>query len=208
MTSVYLIRHGDYIDDQVNGQGPRTDLGLSPDGRKQAEALRHRLSTSGELRPDAFLSSTERRALETAAVIGKAIGRPVTPDKDLEEWRSDDGTVDPDEFMAQWKGLSERQRPFHRFVEGCETGIEFSTRVHTALNRIVTEHAGKTVALMTHGGFIQVAFQFFFGYGDATFRRAYPAAGHTSITHWSKEAGSERWVLQSSNDRHHLHGAV
>jgi 2,3-bisphosphoglycerate-dependent phosphoglycerate mutase len=56
-------------------------------------------------------------------------------------------------------------------------------RVHTALNRIVTQHAGQCAVLMTHGGVIQVAFHFFFGYGDAAFRRAYPAAGHTSITH-------------------------
>jgi 2,3-bisphosphoglycerate-dependent phosphoglycerate mutase len=207
MTSVYLIRHGDYIDDQVNGHGPKMDLGLSPDGRNQAEALKERLNASRELRSDVFLSSTERRALETAEVIAGILGQPVTRDKDLEEWRSDDGTVDPAEFMAQWKSLTERQRPFHRFVAGCETGIEFSTRVHTALHRIVTQHAGKTVVLMTHGGFIQVAFQFFFGYGDATFRRAYPAAGHTSITHWRKESSTERWVLESSNDRHHLQNA-
>ena len=208
MTSVYLIRHGEYIDDQVNGQGPKLDLGLSADGRNQAHALKARLAASRELRPDVFLSSPQRRALETADVIAEAFAQAVTPDKDLEEWRSDDGTVDSDEFMVQWKSLSELQRPFHRFVAGCETGIEFSTRVHTALNRIVTQHAGKTVALMTHGGFIQVAFQYFFGYGDATFRRAYPAAGHTSITHWRKEAGTERWVLESSNDRHHLQSAV
>ena len=208
MTSIYLIRHGDYVDDQLNGQGPKMDVGLSSTGRSQAAALKARLRASRELVAEVFLSSTERRALETAAIIAEALGQPVTHDQDLEEWRSDDGTIDPTEFMAQWKGLKERQRPFHRFMEGCETGIEFSTRVHTALNRIVTEHAGKTVALMTHGGFIQVAFQFFFGYGDATFRRAYPAAGHTSITHWRKEDGTERWVLESSNDRHHLRSAV
>jgi 2,3-bisphosphoglycerate-dependent phosphoglycerate mutase len=204
MTSIYLIRHGDYIDDKLDGQGPKMDLGLSGDGRAQVEALGLRLATSGELRPDVLLSSTERRALETAELIAGALGRPITPDRDLEEWRSDDGNIDTEVFMAQWRSLTERQRPFHRFVQGCETGIEFSTRVHTALNRIITEHSGKTVVLVTHGGFIQVAFQFFFGYGDASFRRAYPAAGHTSITHWRREGNTERWVLEFSNDRRHL----
>jgi broad specificity phosphatase PhoE len=204
MTSIYLIRHGDYIDDKLDGQGPKTDLGLSDDGRAQVEALRLRLATSGELRPDVVLSSTERRALETAEIIAGVLGRPITPDRDLEEWRSDDGNIDTEVFMAQWRSLTERQRPFHRFVHGCETGIEFSTRVHTALNRIITAHSGKTVVLVTHGGFIQVAFQFFFGYGDASFRRAYPAAGHASITHWCREGNTERWVLEFSNDRRHL----
>jgi broad specificity phosphatase PhoE len=40
MTSVYLIRHGDSIDGQVNGHGPKMDLGLSADGRNQAKALK------------------------------------------------------------------------------------------------------------------------------------------------------------------------
>jgi broad specificity phosphatase PhoE len=61
-----------------------------------------------------------------------------------------------------------------------------------------------SAVLMTHGGVIQAAFQFFFGYGDAAFRRAYPAVGHTSITHWRKDGGTERWVLEFSNDRRHL----
>ncbi len=204
MTSVYLIRHGDYIDNQLNGLGPKMDLGLTEQGRMQAAALKARLAASGELRPDVFLSSTERRALETAEIIAQSLGKPVTHDKDLEEWRSDDGSIETEAFMSQWRGLTERQRPYHRFADGCETGIEFSTRAHTALHRIVTQHTGKTIALMTHGGFIQVAFQFFFGYGDASFRRAYPAAGHTSLTHWRKESGSERWVLECANDTHHL----
>lgn len=204
MTALYLVRHGDYVEDRLNGQGPIMDLGLSPKGRAQAEALRSRLATSGEIRPDVFLSSTERRALETADLIAEAVGQPVIHDRDLEEWRRDGGTLDGDAFMAQWRSLTERRRPFHRYAQGCETGLEFSTRVLAALDRIVTLHAGKTVMLMTHGGVIQLAFQFFFGYGDAAFRRAYPAAGHASITLWRKEAGSERWALEFANDRHHL----
>ncbi len=204
MTALYLVRHGDYIEDRLNGQGPIMDLGLSPMGRAQAEALRSRLATSGEIRPDVFLSSTERRALETAEIIADAVGQPVMHDRDLEEWRRDGGTLDGDAFMTQFRGLTERRRPFHRYAPGCETGLEFSARVLAALDRIVTQHPGKTVMLMTHGGVIQVAFQFFFGYGDAAFRRAYPAAGHTSITLWRKESGSERWVLEFANDRHHL----
>jgi probable phosphoglycerate mutase len=208
MTSIYLLRHGDYIEGQVNGRGPTIDLGLSEVGKSQAAALSQRLTQLNEIRADVLLSSTERRALETATLIAPALGVEATPDSDLEEWRSNDGTIEAEAFMAQWKGLTERQRPFHRFVEGCETGIEFSTRAHTALHRIATQHAGKSVVLMTHGGFIQVAFQFFFGYGDASFRRAYPVAGHTSITHWRKESNSERWALECSNDMFHLKHAV
>jgi 2,3-bisphosphoglycerate-dependent phosphoglycerate mutase len=57
-----------------------------------------------------------------------------------------------------------------------------------------------SIYLLRHGE----SFQIFFGHCDAAFRRAHPAAAHTSITHWRKEAGTERWVLECSNDRHHL----
>lgn len=123
------------------------DLGLSAKGRAQAEALRSRLAASREISPDVFLSSTARRALETAEVIADALGQPVIHDPDLEEWRRDGGMLDGQAFTAQWRQLTERRRPFHRHAPGCETGLEFSTRVLAALDRIVTQHAGKTVML-------------------------------------------------------------
>ena len=207
MTQITLIRHGAYRQAAEREGGPEIDLGLNEEGRAQAERLRVRLAAQYDLAADMLLSSTERRAMETAAIVAPALGLPVTPDRDLEEWRSDDGSIPTDVFMAQWRALGERQRPFHRFLPHCETGIEFSTRVHSALHRLASEHSGKRIVLMTHGGVIQVAFQFFFGFGDAAFRRAYPAAGHTSLTAWRREVppgGNERWVLEFSNDCGHL----
>jgi 2,3-bisphosphoglycerate-dependent phosphoglycerate mutase len=207
MTVVYLIRHGEHSDGPEREGGPLRDLGLTEEGRAQAHRLRGRFAADSKLAADVLLSSTERRALETAEIIAPALGLHVTPDRGLEEWRSDDGTIPVEEFMTQWKQLGERERPFHRFQPGSETGIEFTTRVHSALHRIIREHQGQRLALVTHGGVIQAAFQFFFGYGDAAFRRACPAAGHTSITGWRSEAaasGGERWVLDFSNDRAHL----
>lgn len=207
MTQIILIRHAAYRDGPEHDGGPHRDLGLSDEGRAQAERLRARLAARNEFAADVFLSSSERRAMETAAILAPALGLPSTPDRDLEEWCSDDGSIPTDVFMAQWRALGERQRPFHRFLPHCETGIEFSTRVHSALHRLASEHSGKRIVLMTHGGVIQVAFQFFFGFGDAAFRRAYPAAGHTSLTAWRREVPpgrNERWVLEFSNDCGHL----
>ena len=208
MTSIFLLRHGEYIDGQVDGNGPKVDLGLSEAGRRQVAALRARLDRSHEITAQALYSSTLPRALQTAQDLAGTLGQEVLPERDLEEWRSDDGNLNHDEFMATWQGLSERDRPYHRFVEGYETGIEFSTRVQSALHRIIKKHSGQSVVLVVHGGVIQVAFQYFFGFGDAAFRRAYPAAGYTSITHWHRDSGSQKWVLESSNDVHHLRSAA
>ena len=208
MTSIYLVRHGEYDDGQVNGQGPTVDLGLSRTGQAQVAALATRLATPTSIKVNALYSSPLPRAIQTAQVISPALGLAAVVEPNLEEWRSDDGNVNPEEFMSTWRSLGDKDRLFHRFVPGCETGIEFSSRVQSTLHRIIKQHAGQSVVLVVHGGVIQVAFQYFFGYGDAAFRRAYPAAGYTSITHWRLEQSSARWVLESSNDMQHLHSAA
>lgn len=206
MTSIYLVRHGAYVEGQVDGQGPSADLGLSKDGQAQVAALASRLAASVSIRASALYTSPLPRALQTAQAISAAIGLSCVVEPALEEWRSDDGNVDPEEFMSTWRSLGDRDRLFHRFVPGCETGIEFSSRVQSALHHIIKRHADESVVLVVHGGVIQVAFQYFFGFGDAAFRRAYPATGHTSITHWRQEPGASKWVLEFSNDMQHLQG--
>ncbi|MGE4049454.1 MAG: histidine phosphatase family protein [Piscinibacter sp.] len=208
MTLLYLIRHGENIDGKVDGAGPTVDLGLSDVGRSQVKRLSRRLAAISAIKLTALLASPEHRAAETAQLLGPTLGLAVTPMRELEEWRSDDGKVEPSEFMAQWRSLKERDRAFHRFQPHSETQAEFFTRVGSALHAIPKVHEGGSVALVTHGGFIQASFRHFFGFGDAAFRRAYPAAAHTSITHWRTEAGTDRWVLEFSNDVRHLEGAA
>jgi probable phosphoglycerate mutase len=207
MTSIFLIRHGAYNEGQVDNVGPRVDLGLSDAGKLQAQALADRLRLSKEIKADALYSSTLPRARQTAAFLAPALGVPVVLEENLEEWRSGDGHLQAGEFETTWHGLGDRDRQFHRFVDGCETSIEFNARVQSALQAIVKKHLGQTAVLVVHGGVMQVAFQYFFGYGDAVFRRAYPAAGYTSITHWNLPMNTSKWVLESSNDTHHLKGA-
>ncbi|WP_157597790.1 MULTISPECIES: histidine phosphatase family protein [unclassified Rhizobacter] len=207
MTSIFLIRHAAYDEGQVDGVGPRVDLGLSDKGKLQAQALADRLRVSQEIKADVLYASTLPRARQTAALLAPALGLSATLEEDLAEWRSGDGDMDEAEFIATWQGLGDRDRLFHRFVDGCETAIEFSARVQSALHAIVKKHVGQTAVLVVHGGVMQVAFQYFFGYGDAAFRRAYPAAGYTSITHWNLPMNTSKWVLESSNDTHHLKGA-
>jgi probable phosphoglycerate mutase len=208
MTLLYLIRHGENVDGKVGGVGTTVDFGLSDVGRSQIERLSKRLAAGGAIKLTALLASTERRAAETAELLGLALGLSATPMRELEEWRSDDGSIEPDEFLAQWRALKERERAFHRFQPQSETQAEFFARVGSTLHAISTQHEGGSVALVTHGGFIQASFRHFFGFGDAAFRRAYPAAAHSSITHWRADAGSDRWVLEFSNDVRHLEGAA
>jgi broad specificity phosphatase PhoE len=194
MTELFFIRHGSYIHDRVDEQGPRVDLGLSSAGRAEIEALRKRPGDFREIRTSLLRASTERRALESAAILAEPLGVPVVRDRDVQEWRSDDGTMDSDVFTTQWRSLTERQEPFHRFNDGCETGIELATRVHSAL---------QTIALVTTAASSRSRFSFFrLRRGSVPARL--PGRGQCAITRWRKEPKSERWVLESVNDTAHL----
>lgn len=202
MTHLYLIRHAV---DRYELDGDRyRDLGLSPEGIQQAERLRDRLAASGEIKPDVLICSDEPRAHETAQIIAPALDVPVIPDKDFQEWRSEDGSLTPEEFMSRWEAVPKSQKAYYRWIEGYENRAEFTLRVHLAVNRVLQEYAGKTIVLVTHGAFIQVTFGFFFGYGEASLDRAAPEIRRTSITHWYKSADQDRWTLERSNDCHHL----
>ena len=204
MTRLYLIRHGENLDGQVGGEGPTVDLGLTESGRVQVQRLCKRLQTDPLLQATALLSSPERRADETAQAIAGALSLPLTFDARLEEWRSDDGSMPHDEFMAQWRALRDTERAYHRFQPRSETQAEFFARVGEALHSAARSHPGGSVLIVTHGGFIQGAFRHFFGFGDAAFRRAYPVASHASLTLWREDTDAGRWALEYSNDVRHL----
>lgn len=204
MTHLYLIRHADYIYDLVDGKYPKRDLGLSPEGISQAERLRDRLVRTREISPDVFISSPEPGALQTAEIIAPTLGHPIVLDKDVEEWRSEDGTLSTEAFMGKWNSLSDSQRPYYHWIEGCENMLEFSLRVHVSLNRILEAHQGKTILIVSHGAFIQTSFAYFFGYSLAVPQRVMPEIKRTSITHWFSLEGQNRWILERSNDYSHL----
>jgi probable phosphoglycerate mutase len=204
MTHLYLIRHADYVYDLVDGKYPKRDQGLSPEGIRQAERLRDRLARTREIKPDVFISSPERGAHETAQILAPVIGQPIILDSDVEEWHSEDGSLSTAEFMEPWEKLTDAQRPYYRWVEGCETTVEFALRVNVALNRILQEHQGKTILILSHGAFIQVSFSYFFGYSMAIPQRAAPDVKRTSIMYWFKAENKNTWLLERSNDYHHL----
>jgi 2,3-bisphosphoglycerate-dependent phosphoglycerate mutase len=206
MTHLYLIRHGDYIYEYDETMGKKVNKGLSAEGIKQSESLRERLARTGELKPDVLIASTERGAHETAEILAPALAQPIILDEEVEEWRSEDGTLSSEEFSRRWKETPESQKLFYRFLDNCESWLEFSVRVQQALNRILQAHEGKNIVIVTHGGVVQVAFAYFFGYGIASVQRAGVSVKNTSITHWFKADKDAKWTLERFNDYHHLNG--
>jgi probable phosphoglycerate mutase len=185
---------------------------LTPLGVRQAERLRDRLATTSEIKPDVFIASTLPRARQTAEIIAPALGLPLVLDVDFEEWRTEDGSLSPEEFTARVKEIPDGQMPFFRWVPGCENWLEFSIRADTAFNRLVREHAGKTIVLVCHANIIEASMAFFLGLSGAPLQRLNVLPGHASLTHWEQEvplAGFlSEWLLDYYNDRTHLLGLL
>ena len=86
MTHLYLIRHAqaDGLKSGVTGS-INPDSGLSLPGIAQAEHLRDRLASSGEIKADVLISSTLNRARETAEIIAPALNLPVILNDKVQE---------------------------------------------------------------------------------------------------------------------------
>jgi probable phosphoglycerate mutase len=176
----------------------------------QAERLRDRLATTGEIKADALIASPLLRARQTAELLAPTLGLPVMQDADVEEWRNEDGSLSHEAFIERVMATPSEQMPFAHWVPGCENWLEFSVRAATALNRIVREYAGQTTVIVCHGGIIEVSLSLFFGLSGAPLQRLHVETGHTSITHWQKVTPPpgflSEWLLERFNDRSHLLG--
>src|SRR5687768_593915 len=85
--SLHLLRHADAGDPEA-WQGDDAARPLSEKGVGQAEALGRHLKRVG-FETDAILSSPKLRALQTAQIVGKALGVKPTVDERLA------GSLDP-----------------------------------------------------------------------------------------------------------------
>lgn len=152
-TTVILVRHAESTWNADNRWQGQADPPLSEAGREQARLVAERLRTQPV---SALYSSDLSRALETAAVIGQALGLLARPEPRLRE-------ID----LGSWAGLT-RQEIAERYPEefrawsehkpvragGGETFLEMQARLEGILREIVAAHPGEAVAVVTHGGAI------------------------------------------------------
>ncbi len=217
MTRLYLIRHGQAVCNVPpygKVAGPLGDEGLTERGRLQAERLRDRLAATGEIAADVLIASPLARARQTAEIIAPALALPIIFDDDVQEMRV--GEFDG----LPWEEVKDRvpdfrQNPFQPFGPGGENWGQFVLRVGTALHRITTEHAGKTIVVVCHGGVVDGSLLYFFGLPTLA---PLPTAGlytrNTSLTLWERQDGTNsangtnsdappRWHLKLYNDDLH-----
>jgi probable phosphoglycerate mutase len=160
MTELILIRHGQT---ELNRRGPifqgQIDVPLNAHGLSQADRLAHRLAAEPI---DALLCSDLIRTRQTAEPTAQRLALPASPDPALRE-----------QHFGLFEGLSFdevnerhptdwtawlRHDPDYE-VPGGESVVRFHERVTGALRDIARRHAGRRVAVITHGGVLDMVWR-------------------------------------------------
>ena len=155
-TRVLLIRHGATTLSAEDRFAGATDVDLSDEGRRQASALGERLIVENIA---AIYCSPMTRTQDTARLAAGGRDIPLRIDAGLREidhgrWeqktRKEVEAAFPEEYAA-WD-----TDPFTVCPEGGESGASVMARALPVLRKIVLEHAGSTVAVVSHKATIRL----------------------------------------------------
>lgn len=199
-TRIWFIRHGETdwnVEKRIQGQ---SDIPLNAAGRAQALAMAY---NAGHIRFDALYSSDLTRALDTAQALAQRAGVEVRVLPALRERHfgifqgltAAEGAQRHPQAYAHY-----RARDPHYDFETGESMTAFAARIADAVGRMVRQHAGRTIAAVTHGGVL-----------DILYRKATGRPLHTprdfDIPNCALNGfrfDAHGWHLETWADRHHL----
>ena len=149
-TTLLLVRHGQSIGNLYERFLGHTDLGLSPLGLRQAEALVDGLRG---IEIDVVYSSDLSRAMQTVTPAATVRALPVIPERRLREiYAGEWENVTFDGIAERWP--EERRLWKTDIGRSCPVGGEsvaaLYDRVAAVLDELAARHPGKTVLIGTH----------------------------------------------------------
>ncbi|MCW2512862.1 MAG: acid phosphatase [Mycobacterium sp.] len=199
-TRFLLLRHGQTelsVNRRYSGRGnpPLTEL-----GRRQADSAARYLGERGGV--TAVVCSPLQRAYDTAAAAAKALGLDVTVDDDLIEtdfgdWEGltfgEAAQRDP-VVHAQWLRDTSVAPP-----GGGESFDAVAQRVRRARSKIITEHGGATVLVVSHVTPIKTVLRLALDAGQGILYRLHLDLASLSIAEFYPDGGSSvRLVNQTA----------
>lgn len=198
-TRMLLLRHGQTEFSRQRRYSGRGNPELTDTGRRQAEAAARYLAERGGV--DVVLSSPLQRAYDTASAAATALGLDVAVEEDLIET----------DFGA-WEGLTfaearERDPDLHgrwlrdtslRPPDG-ESFNDVGERIQRVRKRIIAQHPGATVLLVSHVTPIKTLLRLALDAGPSILHRLHLDLASLSITEFYPDGGaSVRLVNQTS----------
>jgi broad specificity phosphatase PhoE len=181
--------------------GTPADPHLSDLGHRQVDALAAFLA--GESQPPAAIyASPMRRALETARPLAERLGVDVRLDDDLAEFDRDASAYVPIEELR-----ASRHPAWQAMIDGSYWAsvdlAGFQAKVTAAAERIIDERAGETVAVVSHGGAINMYVAALLGLEP----RVFFDPSYASISRVRASRAGRRGVV-SLNETAHLRGLL
>lgn len=213
MTEILVIRHGETpwnVDRRVQGWH---DIALNDNGRQQAQALgRHlaRLHHAAEQKIDALYSSDLARARETALLLDESLGLGLKLVEGVRERRY--GILEGHPFDRLHEHQPEAAKIWAArdpdgVIEGAETLRQFQQRVVSAINELALRHRGDRIAVVTHGGAMDIIWRQASGLDlqdpqrarllNASINKIRVSDGQWSLVHWGDVGHLDE---QSGND--------
>jgi probable phosphoglycerate mutase len=198
-TELVLVRHAEPDGRIATTHIDPFDPPLSERGRCQAILLAQRLK-GRDL--DAVYTSTMRRALETAAIIGAASGLPVISSAQLREIamnpRALNGYPGDQQKLASDMVLRFINKPRWDAIKGLEPSRQFRHRVIQEFESIAAQHTAQRVVVVTHAGPINAYLSMILGIErDMFFLPEYASISSVRILH-------DLYSVQNLNDASHL----
>jgi broad specificity phosphatase PhoE len=200
-TTTVLLRHGDtQLSPEHRFCGLR-DLPLSANGTRQAKAAAGRLASGAPI--DAVVSSPLQRAVDTAVIAATELGLTPVTDDDLRE--TDFGDWDGftlEEVQQRWPAaVAAWRRDPEQAPPGGESFAETSRRVDRACDRLLRDHSGQTVLVVSHVTPIKIMLCRALGVPLSTLYRLYLGSACINEIQWY---GRGFAAVHCVNDTSHL----
>ena len=155
MTRLIVVRHGYSVTNAAKCYTGQKDVPLTDEGYRQAACVGEYLTATEHI--DAVYASDLSRAMDTARPTAEKAGVAIVSTPQLREIA-----------MGVWEGMSfedvknnyadvmAKRAADHTYpCPGGESFADLFARVFDAIDRILAENEGKTVAVFTHGGAVR-----------------------------------------------------
>lgn len=199
-TRFCFIRHGETAWNTERRLQGQLDIGLNANGEGQAQAAGRWLARQGGI--DAIYASDLARAWRTAEYIGAALGLAPRPLPELRERRYGlfEGLTYAEARARHPQHYARHEAREPDFViPGGESLRQFHERVTACLAWLLERHRGQTLAVVLHGGVLDIINRFVRGHPLDTPRDfLIPNAGLNWVVH------EQGWRIESWGETAHL----
>ena len=201
MALFYFLRHGETAWNAEGRLCGSTDVPLSDVGRRQGQLLAFRMKS---ILIDALYSSPLGRALETARVIGEAVGCEPVVDHRLAElnygaWEG--GTFEEIQRATPAAYRAWDMDPANLAPPEGESGVQLIERVMPFLGEVAQKHQQGNVVVVCHKTVCRLLACHIMGVPLSEYRRRVPME-NAALNIFESREGS--WRVVALNDTSHL----